>query len=620
MLSTSQRHPEESDDRQFLPGRPAASATSTASTTPSFRPEGEGIDADRTQPGRGSVWGAATVTCDGRSTANVARRAQPMRVTDVVWQGSDPIGESRAVALAINEVIGDAIAEHLDAQRRLGRAALALGAVAVGFGVVGLVTGAVVVGGLVSVLGLGGAVGGVWYARRRTPDVTVQSVNKNYWTGYCIPDGDGAVVYDATGTREPVTFELTQLNDTGPIETARDRLAAAQDYPVVMSHEGNVEADVTATLDDVATEIDRATRRTVEAPLINRERPAGAAVRRFASLGAGRGPVAAPVAVDAATARQDVARIDELRDLADADTGESTLEEIRETGQTVAEDLSGTQESAIDLLNDHVETAADAFGLVSYHFYCPDCLRDDIESEVSLRDHAAREWACDTCRSTWDTEDVIPRHRIKDDVVNPVWDQLWIEKDDQRREIYESIEDQKADLKEREFEQRQDEIRETTSRIKELRARVRDLQTEAQAAQGKVTEIGEMMVEFDRLNEQRKDEFTANVEEAFAEIDAKTEQIVEETRNEEQERIEQAQEAAAEKAQLMREEERIRERQRFMAEQKLENERTKAEMRQDEKHFRQEWMRETRGGLSASSTINRGKMWKDRTLGYEGDS
>jgi DNA repair exonuclease SbcCD ATPase subunit len=221
---------------------------------------------------------------------------------------------------------------------------------------------------------------------------------------------------------------------------------------------------------------------------------------------------------------------------------------------------------------------------------------------------------------------VIPRHRLRDEIVNHVWDHLWTEKDDQRREVYENIEDRKHELQEKEFEQRREEIRSATDRIRDLRSRIRDLRTEAKAAEGKVDEIGDLMVKYDRLHRERKQEFRSDVKEAFAEIDRQTERILEETRNEEQNRIEQAQEAAREKAEMIREEERRRQMDKFLAEQQRADERAKAEMEQraalhekemgiEQRQHREDWMLKTRGRTSFSSLINRVKMRKDRLLG-----
>jgi len=253
---------------------------------------------------------------------------------------------------------------------------------------------------------------------------------------------------------------------------------------------------------------------------------------------------------------------------------------ISEMSRELVSELSGMQSTAIDLLNDHIDATADAFGMMSYNFYCPRCQLDDIDSTVELVSPQDDAWHCDTCQTEHTTEELLPRHRIKDDVVNPTWDQLWIEKDDERRRIYENISDQKAELEEREFEQRREEIRSSADRIRDLRSRIRDLKKEADAAQAKVSAIGDMMLKYERIHEQRKQEFEKEVQSAFDEIDAETEELLEETRDIEQKRLEEAQKEAKQNAEMMREEERRREAEKFMAEQERADQRTKGNMQQ----------------------------------------
>lgn len=574
-----------------------------------------------------------------------------MRVTDVCYEQDEPIDEDRARALAVNEVLRPKLSAFLSEQYELAKRSAIAGAVIAGIGVFALFSnmGATFSVGLLA-LGVAVGGGGVWYARSQEPDITVTGMQKAHWTGYCIPDAtDGVLVYDATAQRDPVTFDLELLEDQSDLDAAQERLHDVEDYPVVMPKDRNLEAEIRETLESVQEAVDGATSHTVEAPLLSDEDAATNAVD-FLIDRADADTIDAQIEVDPDDAKADVRSLDELESMAnDADDGVA-LDEISDVSRTVAADLSGLQETAFDLLNDHIGTAADAYGLVSYHFYCPACLRDDIETRLAFTPAEAddEQWYCESCRDEFATLDAVPRHRLKDDLVNPIWDQLWIEKDDERREIYENIEDQKNELEEREFEQRSEEIRTTTDRIRDLRSRIRDLKTQAKAAEGTVEEIGDLMVKYEHLHEERKEEFHADVADAFEEIDEKTQEILEQTRNEEQERIEEAQEAAKEKAELMREEERKREREKFIAEQQMANARTQAiidnqqevgmammehesqlagaemaleadltekEMKQEAKHQRQDILLDTRGRVYASDTINKGRVAWDKLTG-----
>lgn len=552
-----------------------------------------------------------------------------MRLTDVLYEADGPLDEEKARALAVNEVIREPLSEYLDEQQSKRRLSVGVGVGGVLIGIVTIVAGVgVATGGGLILAGLLLGSAGFIYTTNQAPDITVTSVEKGYWTAHTIPDKEGVVVYDATKSVEKTSFDLERLRNQDTIASVQERLGSLGEFPVVMAHDRNVEKEFTRTLEEIQSEIDGAERRTVKAPVIPADSPEAKAIDVFAT-GASRtnvDDIPVDTEIEASEAVSDVETLANLERIAVADEGEAELEQISSQSRELVGDLSNSQETAIELLNDHIGTAADEFGRVSYNFYCPDCQIDEIDSAVELTDPKDGEWHCDTCRSHHETEEVIPRHRIKDDIVNPVWDQLWIEKDDQRREIYENIEDQKAELQEREFEQRREEIRSATDRIRDLRSRIRDLKTEAKAAEGTVEEIGDLMVKYDRIHQERKQEFQREVEESFAEIDEETDRILEETQNEEQERIEKAQQAAKKKAKQMREDERRRQVQMFMAAQKREDQRVQAQMAQqaqlhdeslevEKQHHREDWLLETRGRTSFSGLINKSKMKKDRLLG-----
>lgn len=547
-----------------------------------------------------------------------------MRVSSAVYEAGDPIETDKERALIINEALHEPLSEHLETQKTRLRYAIVAGAVLAIVGIFALFggIGAAVGGGLV-VFGVAVAGGGYAYVTSRSPDVTVTGIEERYWTSRSLPVQDGVVLYDMEASLPATSFELERLSNAEAIADASERLDEMSEFPVVMPRENNLEAELTETLEAVKTEIDTAEQHTVEAPVVSADSREAEAVSTFAELADSDDHIDTEPSVSIEEARCDIEDLDDLEQMAAMADEDAELEDLSDTTRSLVNDLSGMQETAIDLLNEHVATAGDAFGLVSYNFYCPDCQLDGIDSPVSLSDPQDGEWYCETCRNHHDSEAVLPRHKIKDDIVNPMWDQLWVEKDDERRAVYENIEDQKNELREREFEQRRDEIRSATDRIRDLRSRIRDLKTEAKAAEGKVTEIGNLMVKYERLNETRKQEFESEVESAFVEIDEKTERILERTRNEEQKRIEEAEKDAEKKAELMREDERRREIEKFAARQQMENERTAAELRQraelhdeeidlEKRHHRENWMLETRGRTSVSDRIDRFKLWKDR--------
>ncbi|MFB6109588.1 MAG: hypothetical protein ABEJ60_01785 [Halodesulfurarchaeum sp.] len=534
-----------------------------------------------------------------------------MKVPHSVFENGEPLEEERARAMAVTEAIGDEVSAHLDRINSLRLYSL-------GAGVGGLVLAVAAffanLGGIAAVplvLGLLGGVGGYLYTERTEPGVTVNGIKKGYWTGYAIPDDDGVVVYDATNSIGETTFNLERLKDDETVTDAKETIEDLQEFPVVMSRDEPLEHTFTNALETVQAEIENADQEMVEAPIVSADEPGAEALEFFAERATQDGGSRAPetVSTPPVEAAADVNALTDLEKMA-LEEDDASLEQLSGRSRQLVGELSGTQEMAIDILNDHLFEAADAFGVVSYNFYCPDCMSDDIETAVELTDPQSGDWFCSTCRSHLETGELIPRHKIKDDVVNPVWDQLWIEKDDQRREIYENIEDQKSELQEREFEQRREEIRTATDRIKDIRSKIRDLQTQAKAAEGKVEEIGDLMVKYDRLNEERKEQFQQDVEESFAEIDKETERILEETRNEEQERIEQAQKEAKEKAEMMHEEKLRRDIEKFAAEQAMEERRHEAEMELQADSIQKQELLETEGEFSSIDTINNFRQWK----------
>lgn len=488
-----------------------------------------------------------------------------MRSTAVVRGDEGETSERDALALAIHEALRDSIEGHVDEQWRYMKMVGAGAALVCLVGIGLAATGQASTGILVLLLGAAAGIGGGAYIRSREPETTVKSIQKGYWTGHLVPAERGTVVFDATETIQPSRFQLNLLES--PERAAEiNELLDVEEFPVVMTEEWNVEDDFLDNLSRIQSEIRNSVSHEVSAPVLENDDPAVETLSRVAAT-ADADPIdAGGVALTHDDAEEKLQTFREFESMADEDHGESVLLDVSKRSREIARELSGLQETATDLLNDHIQTAGDMFGLISYAFYCPDCWDDDIESRLDLIDREG-EWYCETCRSNFGPSEGIARHRIRDEVVLDVWDQLWIEKDDQRRQIYESIEDQKSELEEREFEQRREEIRTVEGRIKDIRAKIRDLQTEAKAKQGTVEEIGRLMVKYERLQEQRLREFERDVTDSFTEIDEETERVLEETEGIIEERLEEAEREAKEREEAMREEERQRERERVAHEQ-----------------------------------------------------
>lgn len=526
-----------------------------------------------------------------------------MRVPNVLFSGGEPVPETEARALAVHDALDEHLADHVADQWAVLRngSVAAVGALVVGLALVA--TGLPAWGGVVVLLGLAAGGGAYYRVTTMEPEVAVTGMEKGHWTAYVVSDDDGSLVFDATESVRETEFSVDLLPDAETAEGIRDDLADIGEFPVLLEDDDDVESAFLETLSDVETAIDRAETHRIRAPLFGRSDDTVGSLSRLLDH-AGEDPIdAGGTELSLSAAVDQVEALTEFEEMVDEDRGESVLQDVSEQSRKLANDLSNTQAEAVRLLNDHVATAGDYFGLVTYNFYCPDCVSDDIESRLEAVDD---EWYCDTCRSEFPIGTGVPRHRIRDDLLLDVIDQLWVEKDDELRELYENIEDQKTELEEREFEQRREEIRTVGDRIKEVRGRIRDLRTEAKSKRGAIDRIGALMVKYDRLKHERKEAFQQDVAETFEEVDRRTEQVIEETRDVVQGRIEEAEKEAKEKAALMREEERA------MRREELAFQEAMAERRhQEELHQRAELTAaemEQRAGLTAHEMEQRGDL------------
>jgi hypothetical protein len=448
--------------------------------------------------------------------------------------------------------------------------------------VAAIATGRPFLGVAVAVLGLVGGVGLLAVTRSSEPDVTVTGIEKRFWPIHLFPRREGTIVYDATESLPRSTFELELLEDRDAVGQARQQLVGSGELPVVMSREGNVEERNREVLERVRTAVANAESRRVEAPVVEADSPlVGTLDALSAYVDEGDG-AAATVDVPLGTAHDEITAIEEFEQLATTDDSEDDMLAFQAEGTDSVEAISDAQENAIELLNDHVGTAGDVFALSTYHFYCPSCLADDIETELDLQHDGGMRWYCPTCREHVEKERVVPKHRVRGEVVEDVWDQLWIEKDDERRRTYERIEDRKADLKEREFELRREEIRSVGDRIKDIRSKIRDLETQATAGRGAIDEIGSLMVKYEHLHRERKQEFQNDVENAIDRIDARTKEILEETRDIQQQKLEEAEQEAEQKAEMLKADEIQREREQIAVQQAF------AQQRHDESSAQRE--------------------------------
>ena len=491
-----------------------------------------------------------------------------MRLSSTTLSGDRTVDDATSLALSIDEVIGEYIREFAEEQHSTYRDGLKL----IAAGALTIIFAYVVIGG-VWVAMVGAAIGGkglvdLKRARDERPEIRVTGARKRYWTGYAFPRGEGTLLFDATDTASHTEFNLERLDDPDALAQAHNELTKIDRFPTVIDPGDNVEEDIVRHLGNVHNELANTEELTLSAPVIEGDNPLVEGLERIEPAMSDGGVDLDPE-YELDEAAEIVDTIEDLEQLAfETDPGEQ-LRELKESADETVTHVVETQSDAIETLNDHIETAGDLLATTTYKFYCPVCQIDEVESQLEGTLSDGAEWHCPTCTNTFTEGVIIPKHRMKDEVIEDVWDQLWIEKDDERRRIYESIEDQKTELGEREYEQRREEIRTASGRIKDRRAKLRDLQTRARAGKGKIDEIGDLMVKYRGLAEQRKNKFRTEVNQKAEEIDRRTSELIEETRNVEQERLEQAEQQAQANAQMLRAEQERRHREKMAAQEQL---------------------------------------------------
>jgi hypothetical protein len=425
------------------------------------------------------------------------------------------------------------------------------------------------------------------------------------------------LVYDATGSVVPTELEVEQFEDLDGLESSAASFGADTEFPIVQDTSHDVEKTVQQQLETMRSRVEAAETVSFEAPLADTSGSVLENVTAIPDEGIATDVPSGAVEFELETAAEQAEQMQTMETMAFQTDPDETLQTVKDDSEAVVETLTTAKADAIRRLNDHVDVAGDITSMTSYNFYCPDCIEDDVYAELDVEfDEGEPTWFCETCRGQFDADDEpVPKHRMKDELVEEIWDRLWIEKDDERRRIYENIEDQKSDLTEREFEQRQEAIRTAWDRIKEVRSKIRDLETEAKAERGAISEIGAVMTKYDRLATDRREAFEADVEEALTEIETATEEAIDEMRNYEEEKIAEAQEEAEERAEVIRAEERKRHQEKMAKLEAIEEVNEELLDHEEEAHQR-EVLFETRGGTSASGLVNKYHLAKGKLFGY----
>ncbi|OKY77365.1 MAG: putative ATPase [Candidatus Methanohalarchaeum thermophilum] len=527
------------------------------------------------------------------------------------------------IALAIGVAVKDDLKSYLKEKKKLFIFSVLLPVVALIltfllYGSLGLIS-------LVfSFFGIGGGVFLYKRFKSMNPDLEVKGIEKRFWTLYSIPTNEKSFLYDATNTLPKKEFKLRNLIEVEELKNLKKDFEENVDLPVVLSKKGNIESQYKDNLKKIRQKLDEAEFLETKLPLIERESEIENSIKDTYGKSEEKSKKLPSIEVDLSDAKKEIENIKKIEEVASDSEGNKLLEEIEEGTQSEIEKIDSTQEKSIKLLNDFVDKSSDLLTIGSYNFYCINCIAEGVDSELELMSSEEKlKWVCPTCESEFSVSNLpVPKLRIKDELVEDIWDSLWIEKEDEKRKIYENIEDQKANLSEKEFEQKQEAIRNAWNRIKDIRSKIRDLKTEAKAAEGTVDRMGELMERYDRLKKEKKERFNKEVNKEFEKIDKKTQEIIEETRNYDAKKLNQASKETEKKAKAVKKEKEKRHREKIAMlsiNNKLEDRSSKAigvtaqeisdQKKMQKKHEKRDTLLKTRGKTSRVPGVDTLLYW-----------
>ena len=178
-----------------------------------------------------------------------------------------------------------------------------------------------------------------------------------------------------------------------------------------------------------------------------------------------------------------------------------------------------------------VDHMIDVFSYGSYTFYCPVCNASTLEpgdgdrKEMPTKfdrntamafDPAAGRFRCGVCEGEWIPQPhlghgaPLPVHRIKDELLYPTWDKLWLEHIEERRRVGSEIATER-----RTYLNKADEERTSVrlkmqqmmqQNIRSLREKTMELQRDTKA----VENMAEMLQKYERLASDRADTYIAD--------------------------------------------------------------------------------------------------------------
>ncbi len=336
-----------------------------------------------------------------------------MKVPSSLIRDGALVTEEGEIGVVLAEVVSEDLEDHLDAKRTRIGTLLAVALVAFAVGSYLLYSGMAMGGALAAAIAIG-AFGGAWYDYRREPNVRIDRAEKRFWPVHMFPQTDGIVLYDGHGVIEETGFEVEVLDedDETVLREVDEQLGASSALPVVLPRERNVEANIEEHLSQIDSVLSNTTRTGLRIPAPRRDSTLVSAISTIAPHAEDQRPDSASVDVPLEEAREEVMEIAALGTLAFEDDAGEKVRSLKTSGAESVERITEVHGEMLELVNGSIQSVGDVLSMISYTFYCPDCLADDISTRLDLRDNGDLEWYCDTCRNRHALEEAVPKHRI----------------------------------------------------------------------------------------------------------------------------------------------------------------------------------------------------------------
>lgn len=522
---------------------------------------------------------------------------------------------------AVKAALNQELADYFENKKKKFKYLLLISAVLVSAGVLGLFTATIP---SITLIGAGaaGVISAVGYLKFTDPSIEIKGVEKRYWSIHCIPQEESNIYYDASNVVDEKKFDLQKLEGVETLDKSKKKLEEGIKLPVVRNQDSNPEDELRETVDSFENVLTNTNSHRTRAPLIGKEDDVSKSINYLldeTGIDRKNESSKSSMQVELVDAKKNVKVMNDLESLAFSDNAEDELREVKSLSKKAADSLKESQQESIEKLNSEIESIGEMVSIRSFNFYCPSCVSDDVYSELEWSKQRDI-WVCQTCEKEFDDEDnVIPKHKMKDELVERIWDSLWTEKDDEKRRIYERIEDKRDELETEEFNKKREEINRVGDKIKEIKSEIRGLEAEAEAAKQTVEKLGRLMQKYDRIGKQRRKKFKQEVEKENEKIQKEVKRTIRKQQAEDEKMIKKAEKEAKRKARLQKIEEQKRHREEMMMEarsQKLEENLTKAEMSQDERHRLEKIQEKTKGRtarMGAASPLVRFKEWSPLT-------